>query len=251
MMEEPRHLTITLAAPARPHRPLLVGESNPFGSDPAFALYHLPRTSSGNRLRSILRLTDAEYLAQLDRANLLTGRSWGAVRARDAAAALLRERASTDPALLAQPLVLLGRKVAEAFGLGYLAPLQRVFWTGFAILAVKARVRPAGAGAGTAAIWADTPPRRIVLLPHPSGRGREWNVFRAKRRARKLVAALVRDERLDAEQGPQLLDISGIDQYGNPVEDQRCQSIRTRHPSEVGHVVPGTYRSITKIVFHQ
>lgn len=81
---------------------LLVGETNPFGGDPAFALYHEPRYSSGNQLRLILGLTDDEYEA-LDKVNLCKGK-WSVHAARAAWAGVVP-----------RPLiVLLGRKVQTA-----------------------------------------------------------------------------------------------------------------------------------------
>lgn len=78
---------------------LLVGETNPFGGDPAFALYHEPRHSSGNQLRLILGLTDDDYEA-LDKVNLCVGR-WSVRAARE-----------TWAHLMPRPLiVLLGQKV--------------------------------------------------------------------------------------------------------------------------------------------
>jgi hypothetical protein len=78
---------------------LLVGETNPFGGDPAFALYHEPRYSSGNQLRLILGMTDDEYEA-LDKMNLCVGR-WSVRAARV-------EWAQVVPRPL---IVLLGQKV--------------------------------------------------------------------------------------------------------------------------------------------
>lgn len=82
---------------------LLVGETNPFGGDPAFALYHEPRYSSGNQLRLILGLTDDEYEA-LGKINLCTGR-WSTPQAR---------RTWAHVVLGARLVVLLGRKVQLA-----------------------------------------------------------------------------------------------------------------------------------------
>lgn len=59
---------------------VFVGELNPYGADPYFALYHLPRNASGNRLREILGLTDVEY-SKIAKVNLCTGQ-WSAPAAR-------------------------------------------------------------------------------------------------------------------------------------------------------------------------
>lgn len=83
---------------------LFVGELNPYGADPYFALYHLPRAASGNRLREILGLPDHLY-AQLHKANLCTGR-WSMRTARNEAASL---------ELRSDVVVCLGAKVRTAF----------------------------------------------------------------------------------------------------------------------------------------
>lgn len=57
-------------------RPLLVGEANPYGGDPSFALYPSPPWCSGERLcRLVLGLDPDEYLGRFDRQNLCP-RSW-------------------------------------------------------------------------------------------------------------------------------------------------------------------------------
>lgn len=123
-------------------RPLLVGESNPYG-DPGFALYHLPRSASGNHLRQIMGLKDHEY-ERIDKVNLIEGTRWSAPKARLAAEKLLRSR---PPG----PFVLLGSRVHAAFGV----PKQ-----------------PSGER-----LWAfpHETGRQLVLLPHPSKRNRVWN----------------------------------------------------------------------------
>lgn len=52
-------------------KPLLVGEANPYGGDPAYALYPYPRGCSGHRLcEKVMGLTDREYLDCFERVNL-------------------------------------------------------------------------------------------------------------------------------------------------------------------------------------
>lgn len=82
---------------------VFVGESNPYG-DEGFALYHLPRNASGNRLREILGLSDVEY-SKLAKVNLCTG-VWRMPAARRSAAEL-RTKYSV--------VVCLGGKVRLAF----------------------------------------------------------------------------------------------------------------------------------------
>ena len=144
-------------------RVLLVGEVNPLGSDPRHALYHLPRTSSGNRLRCILGLTDLEYHRLLDKVNLCVGK-WSTKQA----AVLLAElvlRNSTGRGVV----VLLGARVRAAarrmIKLASAPDLRVEFFTRVTL------------GSGVV----------LVSLPHPSGLCRLWNEPGAPARARALL----------------------------------------------------------------
>lgn len=117
---------------------IIVGELNPYGHDPLFALYHLPRNASGNRLRRILGLTDAHYEV-LDKVNLCTG-VWTTAEARSAADAIVR---ADDERVI----VMLGAKVRKAFTSG---------WTGVPEQFFQVR-------------------GRFVSLPHPSGLNHLWH----------------------------------------------------------------------------
>ncbi len=140
-------------------RVLLIGESNPYGSDPRFALYPEPPGCAGARLCAILGYTKREYLRLFDRCNLLSGPRWSAPEARRAAEAL-----DVDYR------VLLGARVAAAHGLTF-EPFCNVQDNGL----------------GDCYAW------RGVMLPHPSGRSRLWNDYpQAVARARGLVRDLVR-----------------------------------------------------------
>lgn len=89
---------------------LLVGENNPYGNDPRYALYCLPLNSAGGRLqRLVLGLRFSRYL-ELERVNLCSGK-WSVPAAR-AAAALYAPTAERVP-------VLLGAKVSAAFGVPF------------------------------------------------------------------------------------------------------------------------------------
>lgn len=140
-------------------RPLLVGEANPYGADPEYALFPYPENSAGGRLcRLVLGYEGVgEYLRTYDRANLCTGK-WGAVAARDAADDLLGAQLGRSPA----PVVLLGRKVAAAFD----------------------RPEPPFSMVRRAVFGRD---RTFVLLPHPSGLCRLWSEPGAFERARALL----------------------------------------------------------------
>lgn len=87
--------------------PLLVGDANPYyDGDDSMALYHLPVSATGGRLRAILNLSSGEYLRSFDRVNLCRLR-WVLKTARKKADELVCDRPGT--------IIMLGRKVATAF----------------------------------------------------------------------------------------------------------------------------------------
>lgn len=128
-------------------RIILVGEVNPYGMDPNFALYHLPRHASGNRLREHLGLSDVDYEGLL-KANLCDGK-WSMKAARVMAGKIYT--ATDDVA------VMLGSKVRSAFENFCFVPkfFERHL--------------------------------RLVSLPHPSGLNRLWNEPGARGRARAIM----------------------------------------------------------------
>lgn len=141
-------------------RVLLVGESNPYGADPQFALYCSPPNSAGARLRRILGLSEDAYLG-MHRVNLCVG-AW------DKRQAKLRSHELRSPDSPWNVLVLLGRKVTLAFGEdGYSPPL----------LPFTTRL--------------SCPGMLLVSLPHPSGRCTAWNAPGAVDRARSILREAV------------------------------------------------------------
>lgn len=126
---------------------MLVDEDNPYSTDPRYALYPYPVNSAGHRLQSkVMGASLSDYLA-MGRENLCLSR-WSTAGARDGVARVV---GAYHPDA---PLVLLGVKVARAFGLRG-APFT---WG----------CHPVPAAGG--------PERRVVVfLPHPSGRCRAWN----------------------------------------------------------------------------
>lgn len=129
-------------------KPLLVGEDNPYGTDPRYALFPAPVNSAGARLCSlVMQLRHTEYVRLFDRVNLCAG-AWSAPEARARAAALQAEAPD-------RKLVLLGAKVCRAFG----APYRP-----FTILLPT-----------------------LLVLPHPSGRCRAWNEPNAFELARAVL----------------------------------------------------------------
>lgn len=156
-----------MATPAAtPRRPLLVGESNPYGGDPQFALYPAPDGCSGARLCSlILGMRVKDYLREFERCNLCDG-PWDAKQARERAKELLIEGQKTRrPAL-----ILLGQKVARSFVGPTASPP-------FSIEHIHA---------GSTLNFETTV--TTLFLPHPSGLCRLWNEPQAFAHARRLVA---------------------------------------------------------------
>jgi hypothetical protein len=135
----------------------LIGEANPYSSDPADALLPRPPRSAGARLRAILALPEPHYLATFERVNLCRC-VWRDGPARAAALRLSRERVR---------LILLGARVARAFGLDFAALLWH---------------------AGPLRLPLPGSPVRIVgILPHPSGRSRHWHDPASAERARDVI----------------------------------------------------------------
>ncbi len=140
-------------------RVILVGELNPYGSDPEFALYCYPPGCSGDRLRRILGLPEDQYLS-LHRKNLCDG-DWSKDQAKTRALELL------SPDAPWRVMVLLGRKVTETF--------EKV--------ALDAPLVPFSTRACC-------PRMTLVSLPHPSGRNAaSWNP-KLHERARQILCEL-------------------------------------------------------------
>lgn len=127
---------------------MLVGELNPYGGGPEFALYPAPDGCSGHRLCClVLGMRRTDYLRVFHRINLCDGK-WSLPAARRKAAIF-----RTHPA----PMILLGAKVARAFEFDPFEPF-------------------------TVADGGNT-----LVLPHPSGLCRLWNESGAFERAQMLV----------------------------------------------------------------
>jgi hypothetical protein len=141
---------------------LLLGESNPYGSNPEWALYCHPPGCAGFRLRRILGLPEDQYLA-LHRKNLCDG-DWSKDQAKARAWELLSPEAPW------RVIVLLGRKVTETF--------EKV--------ALDAPLIPFSSRACC-------PGMTLVSLPHPSGRNAaSWNP-KLQERARQILRELAPD----------------------------------------------------------
>lgn len=142
-------------------RPIPVGEDNPYGSDPRYALFCEPPNSAGGRLqRLVLDVSRREYLASFERVNLCA-RKWGLREARASAADLRRGERGV--------FVLLGAKVCSAFGFEF-NPTFRYF-DDFSMSTSHQNYQ------------------RFVVLPHPSGLSRAWNAPGAFDSARATLRA--------------------------------------------------------------
>jgi hypothetical protein len=140
---------------------LLVGEINPYGSNPRLALYHLPRGAAGDRLRRIFGLSDRAYVRNFDRINLCEGEWSSTLAARRAREIVEDGRWGV--------VVLLGRRVQDAFAGPPFFETTR--------LAVG---RSPGSSSGPGSPL-------LVSLPHPSGRCRLWNDPSSVMRARQIL----------------------------------------------------------------
>jgi hypothetical protein len=141
----------------------LIGEQNPYGADPKYALFPLPPHAAGGRLMRVLGMQTTDYLRAFVRRNLLTADKWSVPAARAAANALLFEHPPQDK------LVLLGARVAAAFGLPFRDHLCQV---------------------RRALVGATRQERHLVVVPHPSGLSREWNDPEAVPRVKAAVEEL-------------------------------------------------------------
>lgn len=132
-------------------KPLIVGETNPYGGDDCYALYPSPEGCSGHRLCClILGMTQDEYLSAFERTNLVKGK-WS-----------LKDARVNARMLCEGDLVLLGSKVCSAF---------EVEFRPFSIVVHE--------------------DRNLCILPHPSGLCRMWNEPGAVIKARDAVGRLL------------------------------------------------------------
>jgi hypothetical protein len=131
-------------------KPVLVGEMNPYGADPDYALYPAPDGCSGHRLCClILGMQRRHYLDSFDRVNLCDGK-WSIKAARIKATELWAS---------GRRFILLGSKVCYAWGIPF-----------------------------TPFIFSDN--GNCVVLPHPSGLCRLWNEVGVIAKAREVVSQI-------------------------------------------------------------
>lgn len=135
-------------------RLVLVGELNPYGIDPRYALYCLPENSAGGRLqRKFLAVNRVMYLRQFVRYNLCVEK-WSLPAARKEAAKILSEHQDDI-------IVAFGRKVATAFGFED-APLFSIHGN-------------------------------VIVSAHPSGLCREWDKPESVQSFRDIIRSVMPD----------------------------------------------------------
>lgn len=156
---------VDLGAHPGADRTVLVGELNPYGGAPDFALYPEPPHSAGGRLPAILGISEDEQLATW-RANLCYG-AWDNEDAARTMRRLLEEEVPWSR------LVLLGSRPRRAFEtLGLDTTLA-----GSGLECEHRRV-----------VLHGMRPFSVVMMPHPSGRCRLWNVPGVKKAAAAMYA---------------------------------------------------------------
>jgi hypothetical protein len=140
--------------------PLLVGEANPYGGDPRFALYPAPDGCSGHRLATLIfGLHRQTYLDAFERVNLCPC-DWSTKEARSRASGIAAARPAGSWTILC------GAKVARSFG-----------------MAPASAAAPALVGVDAASVgW--------IVIPHPSGLCRIWNAD-VIRRVRAALAEVL------------------------------------------------------------
>lgn len=142
-----------------PGSPVLVGEVNPYSDRPFAALLDVPAGASGDRLRRLVMGVETRRYRAWARYDLCVG-TFTPAAARERADELAAQHRD-------DVIIVLGRKVADAFGLNVPPFTYCRALPGMAPLP--------GTGA-------------FVVLPHPSGRNSTWGDPRSFARARKVLA---------------------------------------------------------------
>lgn len=145
---------------------LLVGEANPYGRDPLMALYPYPAQSAGGRLCKLLGMSTQAYLNTFDRVNLyaLPPRKWSDKLAAEHAERVLREHPRSFP------IVLLGRRVATAFGFKTIPFFREI------------------------SRLVDVTYCTFIIVPHPSGRCHIWNDEATVAELRRLLDHYIKEK---------------------------------------------------------
>lgn len=163
-----------IAGPQACSRILLVGELNPYGADPGYALYHEPPNSAGGRLqRLILGVSARRWYLPIWRTNLCEG-AWDMDEALDGAGVVLGLDQAPGPW---DVIVALGVSVNSALR-------RRAFRTLTHLTSWPEPFETIGLVLSTHQVT-------VVNLPHPSGRNLVWNEPDRVQAARDLMRRLV------------------------------------------------------------
>lgn len=177
---------------------IVVGESNPYGADPRYALYDEPANSAGGWLRRlVMRLRAVSYHRYTRRFNLCVS-GWSQREAAVAAEWVVAREAREGTVI-----VLLGQKVAGAFGFEGVPP-----FTANLPGEGERAAHPSAVG--------------YVLLPHPSGRNRAWNEPGSYLRARDLLRQVRPDVPWGEVDSPPPVVIVQCTNCGKPTVDNVC-----------------------------
>lgn len=140
-------------------RTVLIGQAPGPNTDPNLPLFFLPKTSAGGRLLNMTGLGHLEYMKQFERMNLLY--EFPGQHKRDDKFPLPLARAAAmamAPLLSGRDVILVGRNVANAFGV----KLEFHEWGDILVR----RPCPVTKDRGRA---------QIAVVPHPSGRNHWYN----------------------------------------------------------------------------
>lgn len=157
-------------------RPLLIGQAPGPNTNPDYPLFPAPSRSAGARLADIMGLSRGEYLRAFDRANLIPEFPGKDGNGEDKfprsparfAAQVMR------PLLRGRTVVLVGRQVAQAFGV----ESDWHEWQDLQVGPYHAVTRCPGVA-------------RIAVVPHPSGRNHWYNSELNRASARRFWESLL------------------------------------------------------------
>ena len=163
-----------------PQKPVLLGMNNPLSRDPHYALANFPERCTGWRLwRMIVEamehdglapMSRLDYMTRYDRRNVLNGVIWNMALAKEAGAELA-------PKLADRVVVLCGVQTLEAMRLT--RPSDWCSWV---------EGEPQGS-----LLAAQDRSFKYALIPHPSGRCREYNDPALKLKVGRLLLDVLQD----------------------------------------------------------
>lgn len=152
------------------NKTLLIGQAPGPNTLPGLPLHPHPRTSAGGRLAEQMGLTPEDYIRYFQRINLLN--KFPGRHKRDDKFPLAKAKAAAEairPLLVGRKVVLVGRNVATAFGLG----LEFFTWGSYPALPAMELFD-------------------VAVVPHPSGRNHWYNKPENRQQASEFWSQLLR-----------------------------------------------------------